>query len=148
MILSEKTADKNAKTPTFFIGECGSISEQNINELKKYALKNNTTARLNLFSDSTDLLQYMLIFHPYKKDIKCQKFIEQSSIYMALDGNFSITLYNDDMSINKEFVLNKKLNKTVRIPKNTFYKMEMISDQLLFIEIRNGPFKRENQIII
>ncbi|AHE94902.1 TPA: WbuC family cupin fold metalloprotein [Campylobacter fetus subsp. venerealis] len=147
MILSEKTADKNAKTPTFFIGECGSISEQNINELKKYALKNNTTARLNLFSDSTDLLQYMLIFHPYKTELT-HKYIAQHSIYMLLEGEFKIIIYNDDMSINKEFVLNKKLNKTVRIPKNTFYKMEMISDQLLFIEIRNGPFKRENQIII
>ncbi|AGZ82395.1 WbuC family cupin fold metalloprotein [Campylobacter fetus] len=148
MILSEKTADKNAKTPTFFIGECGSISEKDINELKKYALKNNTTARLNLFSDSTDLLQYMLIFHPYKKDIRYQKFTEQSSIYMALDGNFSITLYNDDMSVQNKTILGKNLISALSIPKNTFYKMEMISDQLLFIEIRNGPFKRENQIII
>ncbi|EGK8178145.1 hypothetical protein IO427_001775, partial [Campylobacter fetus] len=66
--------DQKALTPSFFSGDSGIINKDDIENLKTYALNNKTTARLNLFSSSDDILQYMLICHPSKKDIKCKKF--------------------------------------------------------------------------
>ncbi|KGT36202.1 WbuC family cupin fold metalloprotein [Campylobacter fetus] len=137
--------DQKALTPSFFSGDSGIINKDDIENLKTYALNNKTTARLNLFSSSDDILQYMLICHPSKKDIKCKKFKNQTSIYTIIEGEIEFNLYDNDLNLEKSFILGK-YNFSIRIPKNKFYKFIMKSDLAVFIEIRNGPYIKENKV--
>ena len=88
-----------ALTPSFFSGDFGLISKDNIKNLKDFALKNNTTARLNLFANRDERLQYMLICHPHKKDIKCKKWLNSASIYTIIEGTMQFVLYDNNFNI-------------------------------------------------
>ena len=134
-----------ALTPSFFSGDFGLISKDNIKNLKDFALKNNTTARLNLFANRDDRLQYMLICHPHKKDIKCKKWLNSASIYTIIEGTMQFVLYDNNFNIIKTAELNRE-NFAIRIPKNQYYKIEILEEPVVFIEFRNGPYKEENKI--
>lgn len=128
----------SAKTPSFFSKDYGCIYAKQMQDLKEFALSNNTTARLNLFPSPQDELHFMLIFHPRKFEIPCQNFKNRHTIYMLIDGEFKLILFTEDLQIKEEFHLSKTGILVARIPKNTPYKLIMISDELMFVEIRNG----------
>ena len=102
--------DKNANTLSFYSAkDIGFINNANIKDIITLSKKTNDTARLCLHKSSDDLLQLMLIFHPFKKDISLKKYTKQSGIYMLVDGEFLIEFYNDD----------KKLVNTIHLSKQT-----------------------------
>lgn len=140
--------DGGANTPSFFSGNSGFINYDDIQQLKNFAVKNHTMTRLNLFSNSNDELQYMLICRPHKENIKIQKFINQDSIYMFIEGKFMIEIFDDNLNKISTIELDRTKSLATKIPKNTFYKMTMIDEMLVFLECRNGPYKRENKIEI
>lgn len=138
-----------AKTPSFFLaGGVGAISSKMQKELVELGEKTGDTVRLCLFNSPEDLLQLMVIFHPYKKNIDIQKFTEQTSIYTLIDGEFEIELLDDNFESQERIHLCKTGNVMARIPSGRYYKMRILSDTLLFTELRNGPYKKENQIIV
>lgn len=139
----------SAKTPSFFLSDgFGGISAEAKKDLIDLGKRTNDTVRLCLFNSPDDLLQLMLIYHPYKKNIDIQKFIEQTSIYMLVEGEFEIELFDDSLTTIKTEYISKTGNIMFRIPNGVYFKMRIISDSLLFMEVRNGPYKKEKQIII
>lgn len=138
-----------AKTTTFFPRiNCPYISQEIIMELKKIGKGKRETARICLHESPQSVLQFMLIFHPEKKKIDIQKFLQQDSIYILLEGEFSIAILDENLSVTKKINFSQTENQMLYIPKNTFYKFEMRSEELLLVEVRTGPFNYENQIII
>ena len=143
------TKDKKALSDSFFLTKLfGGISQKDQLDLIEQGDKTKETVRLCLHNSPDDLLQMMLIYHPVKKDIDTKKYISQSSIYILLEGEFIIELFDEEHKSVEIVKMDKKNTMMYRIPKNQFYKVSMISDTLLFLEIRNGPFVKEEQIIL
>lgn len=141
--------DENAKTKSYFSkNDFGVITQEDIRHIIKLGKKGQDTVRLSLHSSSSSLLQLMLIYHPYKKDIPIQKFIKQESIYMLVDGEFKIELLNNKYEITSESYFSSDKVSMCIVPKNEFYKMSILSESLLFIEVRTGPYEKNNQILI
>lgn len=141
--------DLNAKTTTFFpLINFPYISTEMVLELKKIAKEKRETARICLHESSDSLLQFMLIFHPERKKINIQKFLQQDSIYMLIEGEFSISMLDENLSVLQKINFSQTSNQLFFIPKNNFYKLEIISQELLLAEVRTGPFNYANQIII
>ncbi|EKR7989896.1 hypothetical protein P9H66_001540, partial [Campylobacter fetus] len=62
-----------------------------------------------------------------------------------IEGEIEFNLYDNDLNLEKSFILGK-YNFSIRIPKNKFYKFIMKSDLAVFIEMRNGPYIKENKV--
>ncbi|MDD3465834.1 MAG: WbuC family cupin fold metalloprotein [Campylobacterales bacterium] len=140
--------DNNAKTTSYFMNAAlGGISNDDISNLIKLGNKYKETVRICLHGSADDLLQMMLIFHPVPKTINPKKYISQDSIYMILDGIISMKFFDDELKVSSTIQMSQSNNSIFRIPKNQIYKIEILSEHLLFLEIRNGPFKKEEQII-
>ncbi len=149
MVFENFREDAKANTSSFYCkNDFGFIDKSDIEKIKQIAKQDQDTARLSLHNSAEDSLQLMLIYHPYKKDIGIKKYTEQSSIYILVEGEFIIEFYNDTKElVGKTYCAKDKVN-ICKIPSSQYYKMNILSDTLLFMEVRNGPFKRENQIYL
>lgn len=141
--------DINAKTPSYFLKDIvGGIEIKQQKELVALGQKLKKTVRLCLHQSSDDLLQVMCIYHPEVKEIPVKKYLHQDSIYMILDGILELKLLDESFVEYEKIVLSKEAFIMYRIPKNQLYHVCMMSPAVLFLEIRNGPFIKEEQIVI
>ncbi|MDY2585309.1 hypothetical protein [Helicobacter sp.] len=123
----------NAKTPSFFAlkGFFG-ISKEMEQDLLKFGDSCKESVRYCLHNSPQDSLHIMLIYHPYKKAIPQQIFEHTDSYYLLEKGAFKLT----NLDTNTEIVLSQKQCKIAKIAKGVCYQMEILSDSLLFIEVR------------
>ena len=130
--------EKSAKTPSFFslLDFCG-ISNKQKESLVKMGDEMKETVRYCLHKNVGDSLHVMLIYHPYKKEIGEQIFNHTDSYYFLLDGAFKLINLQDK----SEIIFDFKTYFIGKIGKNIPYKMEIMSDKLLFIEVRERNTK-------
>jgi len=142
-------ADANAKTLSLFATAAhASLSREAVEALVNEGKRRGETVRLCLHGSPEETLQLMLIYHPLPKKIPVQKFLTQDSIYLLMEGEFNLFLLDDGFRVQNTFHLAENDQTICKIAAGAYYKMEMVSQELLFIEVRNGPYRRENQITI
>lgn len=127
------TPAMNAKTPSFFaLQEFFGISKEMQASLLKLGVECKDSVRYCLHNSPEDPVHLMLIYHPYKKEIPQQIFEHTDSYYLLEEGAFKLT----NLDTNTEIVLSKEQCKIAKIAKGVRYQMEILSDTLLFIEVR------------
>lgn len=129
----------NAKTPSYFaLKDFLRITHNHKKFLKNSSSKNGETSRFCLHNDPQDSLHVMLIYHPYKKLIPEQIFKNTDSYYLILEGKISLT----NLETKERIILDKK-NFLGKVGSNIPYQMEIISENVLFIEIRERNTKEK-----
>ncbi|MDE5603117.1 MAG: hypothetical protein K2I71_04260 [Helicobacter sp.] len=124
---------QNAKTPSYFcqkdfIGIGGDLK----NILMHLGARWNESIRYCLHKSPQDFLHIMLIYHPYPKLIKEQIFENTDSYYLLLKGVFEL-----ENLISKEVILLRADDVfIVKIAQKVPYQMRIISQDLLFLEVR------------
>jgi len=143
------TQDLDAKTLSFYAKDSlGLIQEKDIKKIINLSAKIQDTARLSLHTSAESMLQLMLIYHPFKKKIDIKKYLETPSIYMLLEGEFILEFYNENKELTSSIHFSDDKTKIATVPMGQYYKMIILSNNLLFIEIRLGPFNRNKQIYL
>ena len=126
-------AFKGAKTPSFFaLGGFIGISKEMVEALVKLGDTSKESVRYCLHNNPNDSLHLMLIYHPCKKEIPEQIFQHTDSYYLLQKGEFSLT----NLETKETFLVGKGHCGIVKIAKGVHYKMEMLSQSVLFIEVR------------
>jgi cupin fold WbuC family metalloprotein len=143
------TQDLDANTLSFYANNSlGLIQEEDIKEIIKLSKKTQDTARLSLHNSAENVLQLMLIYHPFKKQIGIKKYIETPSVYMLLEGEFILEFYNESKELTNSIHFSNGKTKIATVPMGQYYKMLILSNNLLFLEIRLGPFNKNKQIYL
>ena len=149
MSLENFTQDLDAKTLSFYAkNSLGLIQEKDIKEIIKLSIKTQDTARLCLHNSTESMLELMLIYHPFKKKIDIKKYLETPSIYMLLEGEFVLEFYNENKELTNSIHFSDDKTKIATVPMGQYYKMIILSNNLLCLEIRLGPFNRKKQIYL
>lgn len=131
---------ENSRTPSFFaLGRFIGISNQMVEGLINVSGVYKETSRYCLHNDPQDSLHVMLIYHPYKKLIPEQIFKNTDSYYLVLEGKISLT----NLETKEKIILDKK-NFLGKVGSNIPYQMEIISENVLFIEIRERNTKEKS----
>ena len=74
----------------------------------------------------------MLIYHPYKKQIPEQIFLYTDSYYLVLNGKMSLI----NLKTKERVILDQKNSFLGKVERNIPYQMEILSESILFMEIR------------
>ncbi|RAX52300.1 hypothetical protein [Helicobacter sp. 11-8110] len=129
----------NAKTPSYFaLKDFFEITQKHKEFLKNEGDANGETVRFCFHKSPNDSLHVMLIYHPYKKLIPEQIFKNTDSYYLILEGKISLT----NLETKERIILDKK-NFLGKVGSNIPYQMEIISENVLFIEIRERNTKEK-----
>lgn len=124
---------KKAKTPSFFsVNDFLGISVQMRDVLVRLGDLYGESVRYCLHKSPNDFLHTMLIYHPCKKTIPKQLFLKADSYYFLIKGSFKLINLNSGEVI----MLDDESCLVAKIAKNIPYQMEMVSESLLFIEVR------------
>jgi len=126
------------------------INSEDIERLKEMAAGNlRKRVRLCCHSDSESTLHEMLIVHTRNAYIPPHKHIAKSESFHIIDGKLNVVVFNNEGSILE--VINMSDYKSggkffYRLPENYFHTVIPLSDSVVFHEITNGPFIREDTI--
>jgi cupin fold WbuC family metalloprotein len=143
------TQDLDANTLSFYAkNSLGLIQEKDIKEIINLSIKTQDTARLCLHNSTESMLELMLIYHPFKKKSGILKYLDTPSIYMLLEGEFILEFYNESKEVTKSIHFSNDKTKIATVPKGQYYKTTILSNNLLFLEIRLGPFNRDKLIYL
>ena len=143
------TQDLDANTLSFYAkNSLGLIQEKDIKEIIKLSIKTQDTARLSLHNSTESMLQLMLIYHPFKKKSGIAKYLETPSIYILLEGEFILEFYNESKELTNSIHFSNDKTKIATVPIGQYYKVVVLSNDLLCLEVRHGPFNRNKQIYL
>lgn len=131
-------AFEGAKTPSLF-ALCGfvGVSQEMVEALVKLGDTSKESVRYCLHNNPSDSLHLMLIYHPYKKEIPEQIFQHTDSYYILQSGGFSLK----NLETKESFLVDKEHCGIVKIAKGIPYQMEVLSEGVLFIEVRERNIK-------
>lgn len=126
------------------------LSKNDIDELIGLAKKNiSKKIRFCSHKSPNELIHEMFIVHPKEMYVRPHKHINKIESMIVLSGEVDYILLNDqgeidkiiemgDINSGKEFYISTK--------DETFHSLLIKSDFLVFLEITNGPFKKEDTI--
>lgn len=134
----------------FNIDEHVLIDKNKINELVNKAKKNiRRRSRFCAHTEESDSLHEMFIVHEKNTYIRPHKHINKTESFHLIDGEIDVILFNEDGEVlDKVCMGDYKSGKTFfyRIKQNVFHTLIIKSKFVVFHEITNGPFIRENTI--
>lgn len=123
----------NAKTPSYFaLKDFFEITQKHKEFLKNEGDANGETVRFCFHKSPNDSLHVMLIYHPYKKQIPEQIFLYTDSYYLVLNGKMSLI----NLKTKERVILDQKNSFLGKVERNIPYQMEILSESILFMEIR------------
>ena len=126
------------------------VTPEDIASLKEIAARNKRKrVRLCCHSDMESSLHEMLIVHTRGAYIPPHKHIGKSESFHIIEGRLHVVIFCDDGTIAEVITMGAFHSGErfyYRIPENTFHSVIPISETVVFHEITNGPFIRENTI--
>ena len=126
------------------------ISPTDLEELKRLALLNSRKRiRLCAHSSPNDHLHEMFIVHTKDCYVRPHKHIGKAESMAILEGTADVALFNEDGSIQKIIEIGAPDSGRIfyqRLTGPTYHMLIIRSDFLVFHEITEGPFIRENTV--
>lgn len=126
------------------------LSKKDINFLIKKAKKNRKKIiRFCVHKSKKDKIHQMFIVHPKNYLIKphCHK---QEESMLVIKGIVDVIIFDNFGNIKDTIKMGDSLSGKIfyyKLPKNTFHTLIIKSNNLFFLEIAHGPFKKENMKI-
>jgi len=140
------TKDKNAKSLTYkFNSNYSIIDTDMIEALKKETLKLKQTIRICMHSNSDDDLHNMVIAHPFNLYIRPHCNPINSKAYHHIYGDMLMVGLDNNKKEIFRTILSEK-NKIIRIPKNLYLYIKILSNVAIFHEIALGPYTKDTTI--
>ena len=127
-----------------------SLSKEDINRLISLA-KNTTRGRVRYCSHSSgqESLHEMFIVHPKGAYVRPHKHIDKIESMLVIDGEVDYIMFDNDGNVDNvvkmgNYESKKSFYQTIR--KDKFHTLVIKSEWLVFLEITNGPFDKENTV--
>ena len=127
-----------------------SLSKEDISMLISLA-KNTTRGRIRYCSHSSDqeALHEMFIVHPKGAYIRPHKHLDKIESMLVIDGEVDYIMFDDNGKVDNivkmgDFDTKKPFYQTIR--KDKFHTLIIKSEWLVFLEVTQGPFKKEDTI--
>ena len=127
-----------------------SLSKEDINRLISLA-KNTTRGRVRYCSHSSgqESLHEMFIVHPKGAYVRPHKHLEKIESMLVIDGEVDYVMFDNDGNVDNvvkmgNYESKKSFYQTIR--KDKFHTLVIKSEWLVFLEITNGPFDKENTV--
>lgn len=127
------------------------LSRQQIFLFREISILNNLeVSRICLHRDQNSLIQEMIMFHCKSTTVGPLKQLNQSISYHIVDGVIQISVYEnekirDTYTLSSISYSNKQLG-SIRINPDEYRTVSSITENAIFIETTNGPFKDDDTI--
>jgi len=126
------------------------IDAFDIEELKKKAKQNpRKRIRICAHKDTKDHIHEMLIVHEKSCYVRPHKHTSKTESFHIIEGKADIILFHEDGSIDQSISMGdiaSGLKFFYRLPPSRYHTLLIHSDVLVFHEITNGPFDKEDTI--
>ena len=145
-----KNYKKQNKEVFYFSDSIVAITKKEITKLTKVA-ETNERKRIRLCAHPNvhDLLHEMLIVHEKNTYIPPHKHPGKSESFHIIEGIADVVVFEDDGKISKIIHMGdytSGLNFYYRLSEPKFHTLLVLSDQIVFHEVANGPFESEATI--
>ena len=126
------------------------VNSADLRELKRLAVLNpSKRIRLCTHPSVGDRLHEMFIVHTQDCYVRPHKHIEKSESMAILEGAVDVVLFHDDGLVKQVISMGEVdtgLTFYQRLPKNVYHMLIIKTEFVVFHEIIEGPFSRENSI--
>jgi cupin fold WbuC family metalloprotein len=126
------------------------VNSTDLQELKRLAVLNpSKRIRLCAHPSVGDKLHEMFIVHMQDCYVRPHKHIEKSESMAILEGAVDVVLFDDDGLVKRIISMGAAetgLSFYQRLPKNVYHMLIIKTEFVVFHEIIEGPFSRENSI--
>ena len=127
-----------------------SISKEDIDKLINLAKKTSRN-RVRFCSHSSDQesLHEMFIVHPKDAYVRPHKHLNKIESMLVIDGEVDYIMFDDNGEIDEVVKMGDYKSKNFfyqTIRKDKFHTLVIKSDWLVFLEITQGPFKKEDTL--
>jgi cupin fold WbuC family metalloprotein len=128
-----------------------SVNQESIDFLKSKAMKNSRKrARLCTHPGVNDLLHEMLIVHFKGLYVQPHKHIGKSESFHIIEGELSVVIFDESGKILQVIHMGEPASGRMfyyRLSESYFHSVVPLSEIVVFHEITNGPFKREDMVL-
>jgi cupin fold WbuC family metalloprotein len=144
--------NQNKKNPEVYHSKENffSLNKDDINKLINLA-KKTPRNRIRYCSHSSDqnALHEMFIVHPKGAYIRPHKHLDKIESMLVIDGEVDYIMFDDNGKVDNivkmgDFDTKKPFYQTIR--KDKFHTLIIKSEWLVFLEVTQGPFKKEDTI--
>ena len=134
------------KSPAFYLKKkINCLTIKTIQELTTYSEVNKTDARICLHESNMDKLQFMINVLTKKKKYYYNYHPKTDEYYFILSGKLLLIYF--DKKIKKKKILENKSTKIFKLRKNILHVTIPITKNCTFLEIREGPFRKNKDAI-
>jgi len=141
--------DESARTLAFFsLKKSVTVGNSLIEELKLISKENNNAnIRLCLHNNPEDSLHDMIILeYKDKKSREPHKHILKNETIHMMEGEMLMLIFDDLGNLNEKILLKPEENFAYRSPRNLHHLWLPQTDYVIYREIKQGPFNREENI--
>jgi len=124
------------------------ISYQSIMILKEIALSRKIPiCRICMHTNDNESIHEMIMIHTIATSVGPLRQNKQSISYHIINGKLKLSECNDNGKIINSHILdinhidNKQKYNSIRMKANLYRKVQSLTDETVFLEIANGPFK-------
>lgn len=132
-------------------GKLAKVTRDDVVFLKSQAAKNERKrVRLCTHPGNDDLLHEMLIIHAQNTYVPPHKHISKSESFHIIEGELSVFLFDEDGSMIETIKMGETSSDRVfyyRLSSTIYHSILPESEFVVFHEVTNGPFDREDMII-
>ncbi|AAZ21345.1 WbuC family cupin fold metalloprotein [Candidatus Pelagibacter communis] len=148
MLLKNYKKIQNLKNLVFYPKKKNDFVEVNLELLKciKIAAKvNRQNVFLCMHNSPKDKFHNMIIFLWKGTHYTMHKHKKKEEIINIITGKKRINIHNLNGRLIKKVILDAKNNPIIRINKNKFHSVEVLSKFVIYHEIKQGPFNSKNK---
>lgn len=137
--------DRNARSLSFYCKkDLSCIDKDIIDELKQVAFMDGGNARISLHATPEADLHNMIIFQHHKAYTRPHKHVSKSETYHIVEGEVALFVFDDEGTVIERFDMSLQKKIICRIEKNYYHTLIPLSNFVIFLESRPGPFLRES----
>ena len=124
------------------------INKITIKQLLKIYKKDNKTFRICLHTNNKQKLHCMIVVMGKKDKTIVHKHLSKTEYYYIHYGKMDLFIYDLKNNRYKKYSINSNSFITSKIINNTYHQIVPKTSVVIYSEIRNGPFKKNDSIIL
>ena len=137
--------DSSGKSKALFLKKNIALSSNNLNMLSKLSESKKSDYRICFHKNKKSQLHVMINCLVKKKKYFAHKHKTRDEFYSLIRGKLMILIISSNNKVIKKIILNVK-KSFYFLKKNTIHFTIPLTSNCLFIEARNGPFKKSDTI--
>jgi cupin fold WbuC family metalloprotein len=140
---------KNNYEPTIFNNKTIQFIKKMIDSKKwTKAFNNEINFRICLHKSLKDKYQEMIIVQDKSIITVPHKHKHGGETLNLLYGRLNVILYNANGEIKKTYILDARQPTIFRLPENTFHSYKILSNYVIYLETKAGPYIRKSNFIL